>query len=233
VFILYSKHDDPNNYVIDLSNLLITFGYDCEIDQYHSGDRNIYLLSAWQQWIEKTRKVSEQNGFILCFCSPTLHQVCCSMSSSWVEMKCRHINNQNACWKTWLWMNQSCSHVIPVLLEHYDKECIPTCLLRTSTDTLNISEVLNVFKPDVMESIDNVDVISLLNSPCLESFRRLLFRLNNRQEVIKPSKSVDIACKWFNWLYFEDPTNLVVVILLKFSACHCANLILATFYERG
>jgi len=42
------------------------------------------------------------------------------------------------------------SHVIPVLLEHYDKECIPTCLLRTSTYTLNISEVLKVLTPDVM-----------------------------------------------------------------------------------
>jgi len=81
VFILYSKHDDSNNYVLELSNLLNTLGYDCEIDQYHSSDRNI--SSFWEQWIEKmTRKVSEQNGFILCICSPTLHQVCCLMSSS-------------------------------------------------------------------------------------------------------------------------------------------------------
>ena len=190
MFILYSKHDDPNNYVLELSNLLNALGYDCEMDQYHSSDRNI--SSFWEQWIEKTtRKVSEQNGSILCVCSPTLHQVCCSMSSSRVEMKYGHINNQTL---NNLFVDESVSsHVIPVLLEYYDKECIPTCLLRTSTFTLSINEVLKVFTPDVMKSIDNIDVISFLNSQGLESFRRLLFRLNNRQEVIKPSKSVDIA----------------------------------------
>ena len=62
-----------------------------------------------------------------------------------------------------------------------------------STYTLNISEVLKVLTPDVMKSIDKVDVISFLNSQGLESFRRLLCRLSGRQEVIKPSKSIDIT----------------------------------------
>ena len=191
MYILYSKHDDINNYVLGLAQLLNDLGYNCEIDQYHSSDKDV--SSYWEPWIEKNiRKTADQNGSILYVCSPTLHQACCSMNSSRVEMKFGHINNQALCS---LIVDESVSsHVIPIFLEQYDKNCIPSCLLRTHAYTVNIRKALEVFEPCMAKPDKEIDIDSLLkNTPELESFRSLLYRLSGIPEVIKPCKSTDIA----------------------------------------
>ena len=220
-FIVYSEDDDPNNHILEFSNMLNEFGYDCEVDQYHGSDADVY---CWGQWHEEMiRKTSQQeNGSILYMCSPTLFKACNARSSSQITMKYGHINNQSL--NSLIVDPLISSHVIPVFLEQFDKRCIPTFLLRTHAYVLNFSsKVLKVFTPDVMISVrkrdDNASltVETLLNTPGLESFRSFLYRLRGDRETIKPSESVDIAtlpCKQCDWLYFVYPTTLV---------CSCFN----------
>ena len=153
-----------------------------------SSDKDV--SSYWEAWVEKTiRKTADQNGSVLYVCSTTLHQACCSMNSSRVEMKFVHINNQVLCS---LIVDESVSsHVIPIFLEQYDKKCIPSCLYRTHAYEVNISKAMEVFES---KSDEKVDVDSLLKNtpltPELEFFRSLLFRLSGKQEVIKPCKDI-------------------------------------------
>ena len=196
--IVYSKHDDPKNYVLVLAQLLNSLGYNCDIDQYHSSDRHV--SSYWEAWIEKViRKTAEQNGSILYVCSPTLHQACCSMSSSRIEMKFGHINNQALC--SLIVDEAVSSHVIPIFLEQYDKSCIPSCLLRTHAYEVNISKAFEVFEGHMAKPDEETDIDSLLkNMPELESFRSLLYKLSSAQEVIKPCKFAALPGKCFDWL---------------------------------
>ena len=188
--ILYSKADDPKNNVLELANLLNILGCNCEIDQYHSSDKEV--SSFWELWIEQVvKKTSNQNGCVLIACSPALHQAFNSMNSSSVEMKFGHINNRTLhC----LIVDESISsHVIPIFLEQFDKKYIPNCLLRTNAYVVNIDKALEVFSPYKARSNDEVDIKLLLSTPGLESFQSLLYRLNGEQEFIKPSKSADIT----------------------------------------
>ena len=173
--------------------MLNEFGYDCEVDQYHGSDPSI---CNWEYWHEEMiRKVSRENGSVLYMCSPTLHNACSSDKSLQIQMKCGHINNQSL---HGLIVDPSISYcVIPVFLEQYDRKYIPSCLLRTSAYELNFSgTVLKVFTPDVMISVRKRDIDTLntlLNTPGLQSFRSLLYRLKGEKEAIKPCASVDFA----------------------------------------
>ena len=189
--IVYSKHDDPNNNVLQLAQLLNWLGYNCDIDQYHSSDRHV--SSCWEPWIENIiRKTAEQNGSILFVCSPTLHQAYCSMNSSRIEMKFGHINNQALC--SLIVDEAVSSHVIPIFLEQYDKNCIPSCLLRTHAYVINISKASEVFELPMAKPDEEIDINSLLkNTPELKSFWSLLYRLSGTQEVIKPCRSKEFS----------------------------------------
>ena len=186
VFMVYSKYDDTSNYVKDLADLLNMLGCNCEIDQYHSSEKDV--SSFWEQWVEMMiRRASLQNGFLIYVCSPTLHHTCCSMSSLRVEMKYGHINNQAL--NSLIMDSSISSHVIPVFLEQKDENCIPRCLLRTNSYPLNVSKVFEVF----VQLSDETDVSLLLDTPGLECFRSFYYRLRGEQEFIKPPKSADIA----------------------------------------
>ena len=193
MFIIYSDDDNPDNHILDFSNMLAEFGFDCEVDQYHGSDPRIY---NWGNWIEDMiKKVSQENGSILYMCSPTLHKACISMKSLQIEMKCGHINNQSL---HGLIIDPSVSFsVIPVFLEQYNREYIPSCLLRTHAYALNFSStVLKVFTPEAMIAVrkrDTDTLNTLLNTPGLQSFRSLLYRLKSEKEAAKPSVSVDFA----------------------------------------
>ena len=98
------------------------------------------------------------------------------------------------------------SHVIPVFLECYEKRYIPTCLSSRYSYSLNMSKVVKVFTPEVLEEIRNNDnalriIKELLSTPGLEGFHALLCKLQDVYPA-KPDKWVDIAkltCKYFDW----------------------------------
>ena len=216
VFVVYSEEDNPNNHILELSDMLNLFGYNCEVDQYYSSDPSIY---CWGQWFEEMiRKTSQQeNGSILYMCSPTLCNTCTMRNSSKVTMKYGHINNHSL---NSLIVDPSVSlHVIPVFLEQYDEKYIPSCLLRTHAYALSFSsKVLKVFTPEKMIAVREKDmqiVNALLSTPGLESFRSFLYRLRGRGEAIKPTELVDIAtlpCKQFWLVIFACPNALLVNI---------------------
>ena len=227
VFVIYSEEDNPDNHILDFSNMLNIFGYNCEVDQYYSSDASIY---CWGQWLEEMiKKVSQhENGSILYMCSPSLCKACTTRSSLKVTMKYGHINNQSL---NSLIADPSISpHVIPVFLEQYDEKYIPSCLLRTHAYSVSFSSiVLKVFTPDKINSVREKDmqvVDALLNTPGLESFRSFLYRLRGKGEAIKPTESVDIAtlpCKQFGCLYhtycLKERASYKIYTVVGFGIC--------------
>lgn len=187
-YIVYSKEDDPANRVLYLADLLRYLGHNCDIDQYYDYTRN------WGQWNEqKIKGVAQKKGFILLICGRTLH--CCynSMGSLGIKMKSGYINNQVL---ISLVEDQSIyPQVIPVFLECCEEQYIPTCLLNKRSYCLNMSKVMEVFTPEVLEEIERrKDTIStsqilkeLLSTPGLEDFHTLLRILHNKPPV-KPNK---------------------------------------------
>jgi len=182
-FIVYSKEDDPNNYVKDLADFLrANCGVDCDIDQYHSNEN----VLDWGLWNEKEiRKCANKNGYVLLVCSPKLHQqIYDARSSCRIEMRTGHLTNFTL--NSLIKDSTITQRVIPVFLEQHRMEYVPTCVAERTCYALNWSRVMNC-DPNAETSV-------ILNTPGLESLQSLVCRLRNEPESTKP-RVVTSPCK--------------------------------------
>jgi len=167
VSIVYCKEDGDD--VLQLSDFLRTNGINCDIDQYHS-TKNI---TDWGHWSEnKIKECCASNGFVLLICSRRMYQHLCVSETSTIEMSYGYISNlslRNICTD-----EKSTQHVIPVFLEEYQKEYLPTSLRARLSYPISISKWMETTDPNL-----------LLNTPGLEQLRSLVFRLTGQPEVEK------------------------------------------------
>lgn len=171
--IVYSKDDDPHNLVRDLSDFLNVCGVECDIDQYHANEN----ILDWGSWTEELIKNhAARKGYVLLVCSPKLYQQLTNIASNLkkIEMKVGHISNLTL--NTLIKDENITSYVIPVFLEQYRKEFIPTCLVGRICYVANITKVPS----------DGPFIETALNTPELESLRSLVYRLRDEPEVIRP-----------------------------------------------
>lgn len=174
-YIVYSKDDDPCDYIRELSEFLNRCGVDCDIDQYHASE-NILDWGGWNEEVIKDR--ASRNGYILLVCSQKLHQQLRNPSTSLtIKMKAGHISNLalNALIKD----ENITNHIIPVFLEQYRRELVPSCLVGRSCYSICITKLL-----ELANIHGNLETI--LNTPELESLRSLVCRLRGEPEVVKP-----------------------------------------------
>ena len=172
---MYSKEDDPNNHVKDLSDFLrANCGVDCDIDQYHTND-NVLDWELWNE--EQIRKCAHVKGYVLLVCSLRLYQQLCDARNSLrIEMRAGHLTNLTL--NSLIKDSIITQHVIPVFLEQHKMECVPTCVAERTCYALNWSRVMNC-DPNAEASV-------ILNTPGLESLRSLVCRLRNEPESVKP-----------------------------------------------
>ena len=183
-FIVYSKDDDPNNHVKDLSDFLRAYcGIDCDIDQYHASE-NILDWGLWNE--EQMRNCTTKNGYVLLVCSPKLHQqLCDARNSSRIEMRAGHLTNLTL--NSLIKDSHITQHVIPVFLEQHRLDCVPTCVAERTCYALNWSRVMNC-DPTAEAGV-------ILSTPGLEQLRSLVCRLRSEVENLKP-RVFPVACKW-------------------------------------
>ena len=173
--IIYSKDDDPSNYVCELSDFLNHCGVDCDIDQYHACE-NILDWGGWIETMIKSR--ASRKGYVLLVCSPKLHQKLSNPSSSLrIEMKAGHISNLTL--NTLIKDDIITYHIIPIFLEQCRKEYVPACLAGRSWYSICITKLLEL-------SHHTASIDAVLNVPELESLRNLVYRLRGEQVVVKP-----------------------------------------------
>lgn len=171
--IVYSKDDDPHNLVRDLSDFLNVCGVECDIDQYHAHEN----ILDWGSWTEELIKnQAARKGYVLLVCSPKLHQQLTNIASNLrkIEMKVGHISNLTL--NTLIKDENITNYVIPIFLEQYRKEFIPTCLVGRICYVANITKVPS----------DGPFIETALNTPELESLRSLVHRLRDEPEVVRP-----------------------------------------------
>ena len=158
-----------------MSDFLNHCGVDCDIDQYHASD----TILDWGGWVERMIKNrAARNGYMLLVCSPTLHhKLSNTVAGSKIDMKAGHISNLTL--NTLIKDENITNHVIPIFLEQYRKEFVPTCLLGRSCYSICFTKLLEL-------SSRSAGIDAVLNAPELESLRGLVYRLRGEQEVIKP-----------------------------------------------
>ena len=173
--IVYSKDDDPSNYMRDLSDFLNYCAVDCVIDQYHANE-NILDWGGWTEAVIKDR--ASRNGYVLLACSPKLYQQLSNTANSLkIEMKAGHISNLTL--NVLIKDENITNHIIPIFLKQYRRGLIPTCLAERSYYSINITKVIEL-------SNHGASFDTILNAPELESLRSLVYRLRGEVEVVRP-----------------------------------------------
>ena len=170
--IIYSQKDDDDDGIQMLAELLRKSGVDCDIDQYHTNEK----IANWDRWWErKVRDISEQNGFILLVCSPTLMK--CLSDNERIQMKEGSIGFNLL--GSLIEDRHTTAHIIPVFIDQYIAEHIPISLSQRKYYELMLHNLAQF-------DLENITFDVMVNSPAFDCLVSLVYKLTGQPEVEKP-----------------------------------------------